>query len=834
LPTTLRLGLAEFRHRPGRALLPGVALIVGVACLVASLALGDALVGATGAGAPVVPQDVSLVVSAKPRQDFSGRAESALDHAAADRIAAVPGVRRVVPVRQISVDLLLDNGRATPRRASGDVEVDREGLRRIPIGEGRSPAADGEIAVDKVTAAKYGLTPGSTVRVADAQGKPLDVVVRGITKRGGTGDGSSVVVGEGLALKLDSKPRVLDFHVVGGELAAVQQAAGPALVATQVFDRSGDGGSGGGSLAATLIMFAILALATASFVASATFRAVYLQRQRQTALLRCLGANRGPLVRANLVEALLTGAVAGVLGALAGGAVGWLLSRIFDVTGVSSMFGTIALSPELLPRPNYVVIGSVVAALLSGFASIRPSLAAARVSPLAALRTSEGATPDSSVARRRLVFGLALIVLAGGMGALGVLASGSITAMFLVLFSGIVAVAGLFGVLGPVVVPGISVLFGSLAAKVGGASWKLAAAEVRRVPQRSASVAMPLLLAAAMVTFFAVTVGTARQIEASLSSEPRPDVIVSDVGDRPLPDGADQATSRPEVAGSVVLHRVEGTRVDADGNSESYTAAGADPARLAAWLAAQHDGAGVADFRPGTALMTDRAMRSWNTRIGGQVTLDGLPGSPRTFTVVGTVPSSLVDRAGVVVADPTVGPATSVMVALKPGASPSEYQAGVRAALSGAPTVAAVSKVDEQAQNDRYLDLAMVMLMVLLGLSVAVAVTGIGTTLTISVQERRKELALRRALGVTKGGLQHGIVAEAVLLALVGILGGGLFGLIYAQLTIAAVGVNTLPSAAWVPLGLGGLGVLVLAVLAAFGPARGASRIRPAAGLASG
>jgi putative ABC transport system permease protein len=37
-----------------------------------------------------------------------------------------------------------------------------------------------------------------------------------------------------------------------------------------------------------------------------------------------------------------------------------------------------------------------------------------------------------------------------------------------------------------------------------------------------------------------------------------------------------------------------------------------------------------------------------------------------------------------------------------------------------------------------------------------------------------------------------------------------------------------------VPLGLGGLGVLVLAVLAAFGPARGASRIRPAAGLASG
>jgi putative ABC transport system permease protein len=826
--------LADFRHRPGRALLPGVALIVGVACLVASLALGDALVGATEAGAPVVPQDVSLIVDQKRGVDVPEPTEPQLDQAAADRIAAVPGVRRVVPVRQISVDLLLDNGRATPRRATGDVEVDRDGLRRIPIGEGRSPAADGEIAIDKVTAAKYGLSPGSTVRIADAQGKPLDVVVRGITKRGGVGDGSSVVVGEALALKLDSKPVVLDFYVVGGDPAAVQQAAGPALRVNEVFDRNTGGSSGGDSLAATLVMFAILALATASFVASATFRAVYLQRQRQTALLRCLGANRGPLVRGNLVEALLTGAVAGVLGAFAGGSVGWLLSRIFDVTGVSSMFGTVALSPELLPRPNYIVTGAIVASLLSAFASIRPSLAAARVSPLAALRTSEGATPDSSVAKRRFVFGMVLIVIAGGMAALGVMTHGTIPAMFLVLFSGVIAVAGLFGVLGPVIVPGISVLFGSVAAKVGGANWKLAAAEVRRVPQRSASVAMPLILAAAMVTFFAVTVGTAREIEDSLSKEPRPDVVVSDVGQRPLPDGVDQATSRPEVAGSVVLHRVEGTRVDAEGKATSYTAAGVDPDRLAGWLTAQHLGAVVGDFRPGTALMSDWAMESWNTRVGGQVTLDGVPGSPRTFTVVGTIPSSLVDRAGVVVADPTIGPATSVMVALKPGASPSDYQAGVRAALSGAPTVAAVTRVDEQAQNDRYMDLAIVMLMVLLGLSVAVAVTGIGTTLAISVQERRKELALRRALGVTKTGLQQGIVAEAVLLALVGILGGGLFGLVYAQLTIAAVGVNTLPSAAWVPLGLGGLAVLALAVLAALGPARGASRIRPAAGLASG
>ncbi|HEX6339564.1 FtsX-like permease family protein [Umezawaea sp.] len=833
MPTTIGLGLAEFRHRPGRALLPGVALVVGVACLTASLVLSDVIVDSAEAGTPVVPSAVTLQVGVVHDPDLAFDAQPKLDQATADRIAAVPGVERVVPVRRVEVDLLLNDGRAGTRRASGDVEVDRDGLRRVPIGEGRSPAADGEIAVDKVTAAKHDLRPGSTVRVADARGRTLDVVVGGITKRGGLADEASVVVGEQLALKLDGKPTVTDLQVVGGDRAAVAAAVGPAFRVSQVYDEDRREGSTGdsGSLAAILILFAILALATASFVAAATFRAVYLQRQRQTALLRCLGANRKPLVVANLVEALFTGAVAGVLGALAGGPVAVGLSKVFDATGISELFGTVALNPSPLPQGLHVGIGAAVAGFLSVFAALRPSLAASRVSPLAALRTSEGATPDRSVARRRTVFGILLVVVAVAMGLMAVAAQRSVAAMFLVLFSGIIGVFGLFGVLGPVVVPRLSILFGGIAARVGGAHWKLAAAEVRREPQRSASVAMPLVLAAAMVTFFAVTVGTARDIEASLSTSPRPDVVVSDVGERPLPGDVAEVTDRPEVAGRAVLHSADGKRADGD----PFTAVGADPTQLAAWLNAENSGAtGVADLRGGTALVSEWSLDSWNTAVGQQVALDGLASGPRTVTVVGTIPGELIGYASIVVADPTIGPATSVVVALKPGADASAYQAAVRAALPDAPTVEAETAVDEAARNQRYLDLATVMLMVLLGLSVAVAVTGIGTTLTISVQERRKELALRRALGVTKGGLQAGIVAEAVLLSLVGVLGGGVVGLVYAQLTITAAGVSTFPSADWLSLALGGLVVVALAVLSAFGPARGASRIRPAAGLASG
>lgn len=833
MPTTIGLGLAEFRHRPGRALLPGVALVVGVACLTASLVLTDVIVDSAEAGTPVVPSAVTLEVDVVHDPMVARDAQPVLDQAAADRIAAVPGVRRVVPVRRIQADLLLDNGRASARRASGDVEVDRDGLRRVPIGEGRSPASDGEIAIDRVTAAKHGLAPGSTVKVADAEGKPLDVVVRGITKRGALADEAAIVVGEELALRLDRKPTVTGFQIVGGDQAAVAAAAGPGLRVDEVLDdRRGDGSSGdGGGLAAILILFAILALATASFVATATFRAVYLQRQRQTALLRCLGANRKPLVVANLVEALFTGAVAGALGALAGGPVAMALSKVFDVTGISGLFGTVALNPSLLPTSGHVLLGASVAGFLSVFAALWPALAASRVSPLAALRTSEGATPDRSVARRRMVFGIVLVVVAVGLALLALATKGTVAAMFPVLFSGIFGVFGIFGVLGPFTVPGLGMVFGGLAAKVGGPHWKLAAAEVRREPQRSASVAMPLVLAAAMVTFFAVTVGTAREMEAALSTSPRPDVVVSDVGERPLPGEVDRVTDRPEVAGRAVLHHAEGKRA----NGDVYRAVGADPKQLGKWLNATNGGAtGVADIREGTALVSEWVLDAWHTAVGQQVALDGLAAGPRTVTVVGTIPGGFVGYASIVVADPTIGPATSVVVALKPGADASAYQRAVLAGLPNAPTVEAETAVDEAARNQRYLDLATVMLMVLLGLSVAVAVTGIGTTLTISVQERRKELALRRALGVTKGGLQHGIVAEAVLLSLVGVLGGGLVGLVYAQLTIMAAGVSTFPSADWGSLALGGLAVVVLAVLSAFGPARGASRIRPAAGLASG
>ncbi len=801
MSTSLRLGIAEFRARPGRALLPGVALVVGVACLLAALVLSDALTRSVDEGAPLTPSPVGHVVDVKPLPyDSDPDAEEdrpKLDDALLSKLSAVG---RAVPVQVAEADLLDAAGRAGQHRA--EVHVQQPDLVRWPLAEGRQPAADNEVAVDKMTAYERGLKPGSKVSLAAADGKPFEVTVSGVMKKGGIDSQPVLVAGPDLARKLDPQPVTEEVWVIGGARDAVKAAAGTSYT---VRAPAPDADKIGNDLMFILLPFSVLALATAVFVAAATFRAVYAQRQRQTALLRCIGAQRGPLVRRSLFEALLTGTVAGMGGALLGGPMAWILARTFDLTGISALFGAVELSPDLLPSLGYVVLGVVVAALLSVMAAVRPAINAARVSPLAALRDAESEVPTRSVRRLRLVFGLLFTGGAALLALMAVAAKGTAAAPLAVTFSAIAAVTGLFWILGPVTVPFIARLFG----RIGGTrwtQWKLAGAEVRRMPQRSASVALPLLLASSMVTFFLVLLGTAQEMTYSFANEERPDATVVDAGERPLPS----IPVRDGVAASVVLHKAE-------------NGAGADPEAFKAWLRAQNV-AGAERFAAGTAIVPQH----WEGRPF--VESDG-----KRYEIVGTVPGTLTGFEPVV-GGLTSGPAEKVLVALEPGTDPARFRADLQAALPDNPTVIVQTDADDRAEADRYMHLGTVMMMVLLGLSVAVAVTGIGTALTISVQERRKELALRRALGVTQGGLQGGVIAEAVMLALVGVIGGGVLGFGYAQIAVLAIGIDMTPPGPQVvlPLVIGAAAVVVLAVAAAFGPSRGAARIRPAAGLASG
>jgi putative ABC transport system permease protein len=149
-----------------------------------------------------------------------------------------------------------------------------------------------------------------------------------------------------------------------------------------------------------------------------------------------------------------------------------------------------------------------------------------------------------------------------------------------------------------------------------------------------------------------------------------------------------------------------------------------------------------------------------------------------------------------------------------------------------APSEVAVARPSDVLQAKQKADQAFTGLLVGLG-SVALLVGGIGVanTMVISVLERRREIGLRRALGATRAHVRDQFLAEALLLSLLGGVGGILLGL--------AVTAAFAASRGWpvsVPPGVLGAGLgatLVIGAIAGLWPAIRAARTPPTEALQS-
>ena len=124
----------------------------------------------------------------------------------------------------------------------------------------------------------------------------------------------------------------------------------------------------------------------------------------------------------------------------------------------------------------------------------------------------------------------------------------------------------------------------------------------------------------------------------------------------------------------------------------------------------------------------------------------------------------------------------------------------------------------------------------LLAMSVLIALVGVGNTLALSVHERRRESALLRALGVTRGQVKGMLALEGLLLAGVGTVLGVPLGVAYGLAGARGLpGLSDIPSSIVVPVGpLGAVGgvALLAGLIASVLPGRRAARVAPAAAIA--
>ena len=171
-----------------------------------------------------------------------------------------------------------------------------------------------------------------------------------------------------------------------------------------------------------LLGFGLIALLVGAFVIFNTLSITVAQRTREFATLRTLGASRKQVLRSVVIEGLVIGLVASVLGILAGFGISEGMIRLFSALGV-----------DLPDAPTVVALRTIIVSLLLGtgvtlLASILPARRATRVPPISAVR--EGADAPDSRAR-------------GPLARASVVVLASLTAVSLGIFGG--AQAGMVG-----------------------------------------------------------------------------------------------------------------------------------------------------------------------------------------------------------------------------------------------------------------------------------------------------------------------------------------------------------------------------------------------------
>ncbi|ALE71976.1 hypothetical protein AD006_07960 [Pseudonocardia sp. EC080610-09] len=175
---------------------------------------------------------------------------------------------------------------------------------------------------------------------------------------------------------------------------------------------------------------------------------------------------------------------------------------------------------------------------------------------------------------------------------------------------------------------------------------------------------------------------------------------------------------------------------------------------------------------------------------------------------------------------------TEVLVDGAPGAAPEAVRAAVASATDGGGATV-MWAADVRAETEQVFTTVRAVGAGLVGVTLVVAVLGVGVTLALSVNERTREIALLRALGLTRSGARYAVAAEAALAGLVGAVLGVVLGAGYGALGLQAIDMPVpLPPAGQLA-GLG-IGVVAVAVLAAAASMRRAGRVAPAHGLAAG
>jgi putative ABC transport system permease protein len=831
-----------------RTALTALAIVLGVAMISGTYVLTDSIDQAFEKIFTEIRSGSDAVITGKSPFDIgegSGVDAPSLPESLLEEVRALPGAAEVEGgVDSETTQLIDEDGDAIVYGGAPNLGFSIAGpespFNPLTLIEGRYPGPN-EVVVDKETASKEDLEVGETVGV-QVEGPVERLRISGIVQfSSGLTIGGATLAG----FDLETAQRLMDKE---GQLDEIAVAAKPGVTPQELIEqireilptsaqvRTGLGQAADDAaetnefvtfLQAFLLAFGGIALFVGSFVIANSLSITIAQRTRELATLRTLGASRRQVLTSIVVESLVIGIVASVIGLFLGLLLAEALFWLFDAVGFTLP------NTGLVFEPRTIVVALLAGVLVSLFASLRPAIRATRVPPIAAVR--EGATiPPTRYSRLRGAGALLMTALGFALLLYGLFAGGLDTTAILV-WMGLGALLVFLGIAlfsSRIVRPLVQVL-GAPAARVGGVAGSLARDNARRNPQRTASTAAALMIGLALVTLVAtLAAGITRSFEDAVNSIFVADFAITAQNNfSPIP--TDAADAAAEVEGVTAVGNVRTGETLVFDEVEFSTAVNEQAGEVInlEWVAGSQQV--FAELGEDGAIVDDEYAEDHGLELGSPVAMTFPNGSTRSFAIEGIFdPGPGGSPFGEVTISTDVWdaevprPRNLVSFLKMEGGATDENLAALERALEDFPNAKAQTREEFIDNQIAALSSILNILYVLLALSIVVSLFGIVNTLVLTVFERTREIGMLRAIGMTRRQIRRMIRHESVITALIGAAIGIALGLALAALLVYRVDfiVFAFPTAQLVAFVIA---ALVVGIVAAIFPARRAAKLDP-------
>ncbi|HEX6870550.1 MAG TPA: FtsX-like permease family protein [Micromonosporaceae bacterium] len=789
-----RATLKSLLSRKLRLFLSGLAVLLGVMFVSGSFVLTDTLGRSFDQLFVGIFANTDVQVSAKPKLaqgelENDDRVTATIPASQLATIRAVPGVADATGV--VLADgarVIGSNGKVVTSFGPPRFGVDWPSQAPdVELREGRGPTSSDEIAVNALLAKAAGIKVGDQVGVLTLQPKKTFRLVGIFGYPGGKDSvgGTQMVtftmpVAQELMLGQADVYSTVDVKAAVGvsddelrdRVAAALGSSYEVKTGAQLTKEATDGFSQALQFFNyILIGFGFVALFVAVFLILNTFSILVAQRTRELALLRAIGAGQGQVIGSVLLEAVVIGLIAAVLGLGAGVGVGALLANVFGSAGG----GDLAIAGIGVPA-SAVISAFVVGVGVTVIAAVIPAVRASRIPPVAAMR--DAATTDKPLTKLTVAGAVVLGVGAVALG-LGLTDNAGDQALWTILGGVMLAFIGT-ALLTPLVARPVAGLIGRLF------SWstpgRLGRLNSGRNPRRTAITAAALMVGIALITGINTIITSAKEsITQVANAQAKVDLIISGdpgAGGLPTYDPAviDQAAALSGVRAATSLHQ-DGAVVNGE---RTFVGAFSNSAALPSMFSLTANAGDIATVADGQALVDEQTATDKGLRVGSTLTVQLARGEAQTLTISGIYAKSDLMRGYVVPVTLTKyfhSPLPNAgFIQVEPGAPVASIKAQVNDLLKDSPEVNVGDRSEFLAQQTSSADQVLVMIQVLLALAILIAVLGVINTLALSVLERTRELGLLRAVGLSRAQTMRMVTVEAVVISVFGALLGLVVG----------------------------------------------------------